>query len=285
MWKAKINLYNPEMVRMTSAKLVAWVTPYFNNTKVNFEYSEDRINWKHTLPTIISGNDSVKVTFDLLDLKVNTEYSFRVTTLNSVGKTESDIKTFLTCAVSDYNDNHYHLVIINGQIWLKENFKGTHYANGDLIEDYCFYNDDPKNGEIYGGLYPWHVANDPRGLIIGFETPGKNDWEKLFVYIADVYWNGYYTYNIARSLMSKNYWVGKLNGEDKVGFSALPAGSWYNGEFFSIGNYTSFWNKEDNHYMGFCTDIMNTPTYFIRCDVLFQKTAKQSIRLIKKEDT
>lgn len=285
MWKAKISLSDPEMVRMTSAKLVAWVTPYFNDTKVSFEYSEDKINWKkQTLPTKISGSDSVKMTFNLLDLKVNTEYSFRVTTLNSVGKTESDIKTFLTCAVSDYDDNHYHIVAINGQIWLKENFKGTHYANGDPIEDYCFYNNDPKNGEIYGGLYSWHVANDPRGLIIGFETPDEKDWENLLSYIADTYQSGSRT-NIARLLMSKEYWTGNLFGTDVVGFSILPAGIFTDKRFFYLGEDASFWLTGESGEDGLCVYITNSLGYYLRSNLPAEKNFLMSIRLIKKEGT
>jgi len=84
------------------------------------------------------------------------------------------ITHFKTCAVSDFDGNAYRIVTIGNQVWLQENFKGTHFANGDPIPNvtdqsawdamttpaYCWYNNDPKIGEVYGGLYNWYVASD-----------------------------------------------------------------------------------------------------------------------------
>jgi hypothetical protein len=75
---------------------------------------------------------------------------------------------------------------IGNQLWTKNNLNVNKYRNGDLIPEvkdpkewyklttgaWCYYNNDPKNGAIYGKLYNWYAVNDPRGLAPeGFHIP------------------------------------------------------------------------------------------------------------------
>src|ERR1035437_9378616 len=64
------------------------------------------------------------------------------------------------------------------QIWMLKNLEVTTYRNGDPIPQvtnrgawdrlstgaWCYYNNDPAMGAIYGKLYNWYAVNDPRGL-------------------------------------------------------------------------------------------------------------------------
>ncbi len=77
-------------------------------------------------------------------------------------------------------------VKIGNQIWMAKNLDVSTYRNGDIIPEvkdsvewknltigaWCYYNNDIKNGKIYGKLYNWYAVNDPRGLAPkGFHIP------------------------------------------------------------------------------------------------------------------
>ena len=72
-------------------------------------------------------------------------------------------------------------VKIGSQVWATENLNVDRFRNGDPIPQaktaeewqnagnnqqpaWCYYNNDPKNGESYGKLYNWYAVNDRRGL-------------------------------------------------------------------------------------------------------------------------
>ena len=70
------------------------------------------------------------------------------------------------------------VVTIGSQVWTSKNLNVATYRNGDVIPQvqnekawaklttgaWCYYNNDSKNGAIYGKLYNWYAVNDPRGL-------------------------------------------------------------------------------------------------------------------------
>ena len=67
-------------------------------------------------------------------------------------------------------------VVIGTQEWTVKNLDVSRYRNGDIIPEvkdhkkwvelktgaWCYYNNDPENGKIYGKLYNWYAVNDPR---------------------------------------------------------------------------------------------------------------------------
>ena len=69
-------------------------------------------------------------------------------------------------------------IFIGTQEWTKKNLDVSTYRNGDEIPQvqnqyewaklttgaWCYYNNDPLTGAIYGKLYNWYAVNDPRGL-------------------------------------------------------------------------------------------------------------------------
>jgi uncharacterized protein (TIGR02145 family) len=81
-------------------------------------------------------------------------------------------------------------VIIGNQEWAVKNLDVSRYRNGDIIPEvkdpkkwanlktgaWCYYNNDPVNGKIYGKLYNWYAVNDPRGLAPeGFHIPSSDE--------------------------------------------------------------------------------------------------------------
>ncbi|WP_309640324.1 fibrobacter succinogenes major paralogous domain-containing protein [Flavobacterium sp.] len=96
--------------------------------------------------------------------------------------------------VTDVDGNIYKIVTIGNQKWTKTNLNVSHYRNGDPIPQvtdptqwvnlttgaWCYYNNDPANGPIYGKLYNWYAVNDPRGLApTGCHVPSDAEWTAL----------------------------------------------------------------------------------------------------------
>lgn len=69
-------------------------------------------------------------------------------------------------------------VTIGSQRWMTRNLSVVTYRNGDPIPQvqdsaqwvnlttgaWCYYNNDPATGAIFGKLYNWYAVTDPRGL-------------------------------------------------------------------------------------------------------------------------
>jgi uncharacterized protein (TIGR02145 family) len=141
---------------------------------------------------------------------------------------------------------------IGTQIWMLKNLDVDVYRNGDPIpevQDYnewlflttgawCYYNNDPANGEIYGKLYNWYAVNDPRGLApVGYHVPSENELYPLIDYLGG-------DYLIAGGAMKEigtTHWqspnTGATNSSDWTG---LPGGRVSPSGFDSLG-YVGFW--------------------------------------------
>ena len=85
-------------------------------------------------------------------------------------------------------------IVIGNQVWTSQNLDVSTYRNGDTIPEvqnpnvwyylttgaWCFYNNDPANGPVYGKLYNWYAVNDPRGLApVGYHIPSDAEWTIL----------------------------------------------------------------------------------------------------------
>ena len=150
-------------------------------------------------------------------------------------------------------------VTIGKQVWMSENLNVDKFRNGDPIPQaktneewnkagennqpaWCYYDNDPANGEKYGKLYNWYAVNDPRGLApVGYHIPNDSDWTVLTGYLGGE--------DIAGTkIKSKNEWVEGGNGTNESGFSGLPGGFRLDGGTFSnIGYGGSWWSSSENN--------------------------------------
>lgn len=124
------------------------------------------------------------------------------------------------------------------QVWDKKNLNISKFRNGDVIPEvktkeewasagknkqpaWCYYDNNPDNGLIYGKLYNWFAVNDPRGLSpMGWHIPTDAEWMQLQ---SDL----------------------KSDGAALLNFIGKPAGYRdYRGSFWGFGtdNETYFWN-------------------------------------------
>ncbi|MDD4444104.1 MAG: FISUMP domain-containing protein [Patescibacteria group bacterium] len=198
--KAGVLVKPATEVTRFEATLNATIVPYQPETKVTFSYwtDADKTPKSKTLTTLYQGAYSLEVSVSLSELPLGAKIYYQVELDNQAGIVISDMSEFETFAVIDYDCNLYHTVTIGDQVWLREKLRTTHYANGDPIPNvgsagnwgdlstgaYCQYNNDPKNGELYGNLYNFYVGNDERELIIGWATPTLSEFWDLGEYLA-----------------------------------------------------------------------------------------------------
>jgi uncharacterized protein (TIGR02145 family) len=181
-------------------------------------------------------------------------------------------------------DTSYETIQIGNQIWMKKNLDVSTYSNGDIIPEvkdpaewaklttgaWCYNNNDPKNGEIYGKLYNWYAVNDPRGLApIGNHIPSDNEWDTLLNYLGGrsvaggkmkekglIHWkspnnaatNSSYFTGLPGGCRDFNGVFNIVNGDGGGWWSSSESNSinaWYQGLGYSIsGAYRNGLNKE-----------------------------------------
>jgi len=90
-----------------------------------------------------------------------------------------DDERIMVRGLTDYDDNKYTTVIINGQEWTVENYKTEHYENGAIIpmisndleflDDVsgacCCYENDLTYKNTYGLLYNYYSLINPNGFV------------------------------------------------------------------------------------------------------------------------
>lgn len=163
----------------------------------------------------------------------------------------SFIKLFLFLAISNFTFSQ--TVTIGSQIWCTKNLNVSTFRNGDQIPEaktlsdwhyaelnkqpaWCYYDNDPGNGEIYGKLYNWYAVNDSRGLAPqGFHIPSEIEWLKLLSFLG--------TETAAKKLKSKTFW--NKRGVDSYGFNALPGGKRNAYNSFGIDVNGDFWTSTE----------------------------------------
>jgi uncharacterized protein (TIGR02145 family) len=207
--------------------------------------------------------------------------------------------------VTDYDGNIYNTVPVGTQVWIKENLKVKHYRNGDSIPEvrdslewvnltsgaWCYFNNDPANGAVYGMLYNWYAVNDPRGLApADWHIPGDEEWKTMEMYLG-----------MSQSEADKSDWRGtdeggKLKETDTIhwispntgatnssGFTALPGG-WrlyflYTGSFYNIKSTGEWWTSTENDTAGaWLRNLCNYHPDIYR--ISFGKTQGCSVRCV-----
>jgi len=192
--------------------------------------------------------------------------------------------------ITDIDGNKYHTVKIGSQEWMRENLNVGRFRNGDPISEvkeysewqkcrekrkpaWCYYNNNPANGKIYGKLYNWYAVNDRRGLALeGWHIPSNKEWTKLRDYLGEEQAGG--------KLKSKLLWASPNTGAtNKSGFSGLPGGNRsFTGMFFGFGGTGDWWSSSksgnfeawyrnlayDHSRLGTGTEF-NPKGYSIRC--------------------
>jgi uncharacterized protein (TIGR02145 family) len=191
------------------------------------------------------------------------------------------------------------LTQIDVQTWATTNLNVVTFRNGDPIRyvtnndewirchsngvpAYCYYNNDPRNGETYGAIYNWFAMADPRGLAPeGFRVANDIDWAILYNFLK----RGIYNYQdlgvSGIKLKSTHSWTDNGVGEDQYGMSILPGGSrMLNGSYAGLGNSVGLWSRDTITYYGYSkSNAYSSYSIYFQSqmnDMLFKKENKRT---------
>ena len=160
----------------------------------------------------------------------------------------------------------YRTVTIGTQTWMAENLNYADSVTTASLKgkSWC-YNDVAANCDVAGRLYTWAAVIDSVKLATdadnpldcgygrecgltgkvqgicpsGWHLPSYDEWNALFTAVGG-------QLNAGKVLKSQTGWYSNGNGTDAFGFSALPAGSRYNYDYFNYDGYHAyFWSATE----------------------------------------
>ena len=164
-------------------------------------------------------------------------------------------------------ENDYNTVTINNKTWMAENLNSSNFRNGDIIPEvknidqwnkikspaWCYYEYNTPQGKKFGKLYNWYAVNDPRGLAPeGWHIPSESEFQSLSDFLGGALISGELLKN---TVGWKSYSGIEANGNNKSGFTALPAGNISIMGFANKDYATGFWSSS-------LQKEFNQPIYF-----------------------
>jgi len=185
--------------------------------------------------------------------------------IDSITFTISD-DTSTTGTVMDIDGNVYQTIKIGNQWWMAENFKVTHYRNGDVIPNVtddsewaglttgalCSYDNHAGHIDTYGLLYNWYTVIDNRNLAPeGWHVSTDDDWKELEMYLGmsqleadDTGWRGTDEGGKLKEAGTTSHWSSPNTGAtNETGFTALPGGYCYSdGSFKRLTFSAHIWS-------------------------------------------
>jgi len=301
-WPVVKTLYVTNLTSAT-ATLNGTVNGYGLPTTVTFEYSTGTDGSKGDISTsysntVIASQSPVADT-GIINISANISglcpcqvYHFRIKAENSVWKNfYGDQQSFSTLidsslqailapilfnpnltygTVSDIDGNSYKTIQIGDQVWMAENLRTTHYADGTpipLVTDnwpyyaninrdkaYCWFNNDSaSNATTYGALYTWAAAMNgypslpgPYGVQgvcpTGWHLPSDEEWTTLTDYLGGI--------DVAGAKLMETgtiHWhCPNTIATNESGFTALPGGRHpYGGLFSDIRDLGFWWSTKE----------------------------------------
>lgn len=223
---------------------------------------------------------------------------------NSTEGTVWSFSTSENSTIIDYDGNIYQTVQIGNQIWMAENLKTTHYANGTeitLVESnsawdnlsltdkaYCYYDNSSTNGDIYGALYTWTAAMNgiassdanPSGVQgvcpNGWHIPSDEEWTGLTDYLGGTSDSG----GKMKETGTEHWCSPNTSATNESGFTALPGGRRHNYGTFALLVYNAyFWcaTEEDSLHAWF-RGLGYDKSYVFKND--YYKTVGISVRCV-----
>lgn len=183
--------------------------------------------------------------------------------------------------VTDIDGNEYTTVAVGAQLWMAENLRVTRYADETPIpkvkdseewylspladKAYCWYdNDSDAHASTYGALYNWAAAmngdtssdNNPSEVQgacpTSWHLPSDSEWKQLEIYLGmtelQVNTTGWRGDPLGGKLKETGttHWNSPNDGAtNETGFTALPGGGRYQGEFSYMGNEGCFWSSTE----------------------------------------
>lgn len=177
--------------------------------------------------------------------------------------------------------NNANSVTIGSQIWTKLNLDVATYSDGTPIPQvtdqtqwanlttgaWCYYNNDPANGVIYGKLYNWYAvagiydaasAANPalrkKLAPTGWHIPSDAEWTTLTTFINTMI--GIDVGGMMKSTGTLQAGTGlwespNISATNESGFTGLPAGirNQWQGQFGGIGFWCTYWSSSETSFV------------------------------------
>jgi uncharacterized protein (TIGR02145 family) len=155
-----------------------------------------------------------------------------------------------------------NIVTVCNQVWMQENLDVITYRNGDTIPQvtdpvtwnttttgaWCYYNNDPANGAVYGKLYNWFAVNDPRGLApAGWHIPTDAEWTTFENCLGDALVIG----GAIKETGTVHWMAPNIGATNSSGFTALPGGVRnidFNASFLFLRQGGIWWSATESSY-------------------------------------
>jgi len=158
---------------------------------------------------------------------------------------------------------------IGNQVWMSENLNLTNFRNGDTIPEaktidefilacnngnpcWCYYENESKNGIIYGKIYNYYAVIDKRILApAGWHIPSDAEWKRTIDFLGG-------NKIAAKYMKSEKGWSKGKKSTNSSKFSALPGGELNGGyaennfeaTFTNVGKYCCFWASDKSSMFG-----------------------------------
>ena len=242
---------------------------WIHNSSNETGYTIERKTGVGTFAAINTTSANV-TTYNDIGLIANTTYSYRVIAFNSAGNSSNytnEVAITTLAILTDIDGNVYPIINLCNQVWTKTNLNVNRYRNGDIIPEiqdpiqwansttgaWCYYNNTPAQGNIYGKLYNWAAVIDPRGLApVGWHIPTASDWNILIKCvdpIADTTFVGTQSSFAGGSMKESGttHWQSPNTGATNISlFTSLPSG--YRVDvpsaiFSNIGTNGTYWSS------------------------------------------
>jgi len=216
--------------------------------------------------------------------------------------------------VTDINGNIYQTVTSCGLTFMKQNLNASKYTDGTPIPQvtdfnqwknlttgaWCYYNNDPANGAIYGKLYNWFAVagihdtaslNDPslrkQFAPQGWHIPSDAELSTLINYLDPI--DGVNNPNIAGGKMKEAgtaHWASpNIGASNESGFTGLPGGlrDSFTGAFQAIGTIGEWYVYQPTFSYAFTLGLSNNDSIaYVFGDATTEgKKIGKSVRCIK----
>lgn len=215
--------------------------------------------------------------YSVVGLTDDTDYYYRIRGANDYGTGSSSNTIICTTLIGavDFDGNIYTYVTIGSLVWMVENLKTTHYADGTVIPNitldagwladstgaYCWYNNDILNKTDYGALYNWYAVNNAHGLApAGWRIPTVTDLDALMAFLGGTAVAG----GILKEVGTTHWAVPNTGATDAYGFRGLPSGYRADaGTFADLFTWCHLWSvPQINAATAYNYELKNTSTTF-----------------------
>ncbi len=251
-----ITTFQVQQIMAKSALVISREMPKMSNVP-GVTYG---ICWNTTGDPDINGPSAESKVFSqkyfevpLTQLLPNTTYYVKAFATYKGATTYGQVISFKTLnsnqVVTDYDGNEYTTVTIGSQVWMQQNMKTKHYADGTTISDYTIYANELAIAAIYGLLYKQDIAvrnihtENTQGVCPdGWNVPSEGDWETMINYLGG--------YGVAATELKDStdiHWTYQNTGTNGSGFTAIGSGVYRDDQvLMSLRFDTYFWTSSPN---------------------------------------